>query len=197
LADGSATGSDTPVRPRRSTADKAKRTVARFITDGPGDPLVRLGEDGHLPELSLLEAHSPERREKGPTQSNPTLMLTVVGLSIGLTLLMLFMDVGDFGGSAKAKASARVEIIEYYGKENEIPTKYQESLREAQRAHSRRDRESELRAYRDVLSQLRSEAKDKVNRYTGLTGRIDYDESSPDKKSDKRLEELIGILLSE
>jgi len=48
-----------------------------------------------------------------------------------------------------------------------------------------------------VLAILRSEAKDKLYQYTGLTGRLDYDESNDNKKSDKRLEELIGTLLSE
>ncbi len=48
-----------------------------------------------------------------------------------------------------------------------------------------------------MLALLRSEAKDKLYKYTGLTGRLDYDESSPNKKSDKRLEELISTLLSE
>ncbi|MBS0261237.1 MAG: FHA domain-containing protein [Planctomycetes bacterium] len=196
-ADASSPGSDTHPRAKRTHGDKGKRTVARFITDGPGDPLVKLGEDGHLPELTLSEAQAAERRSTGPKKSNPVVLMAVMGLSIGLTLLMLFMEVGEFGGNARGKAEARREIREYYGKENEVPKRYQESLREAQRAHSRKDREAEQRAYRDVLAQLRSEAKDKVSRYTGLTGRIDYDETSPDKKSDKRLEELIGILLSE
>lgn len=193
-----APGSDTQSRSRRSGTDRAKRsTVARFITDGPGDPLVKLGEDGHLPELTLHETHSGERKDTGPKQSNPWILVSVLGLSMGLTMLMLFTDVGGFGSTAEAKANARTEIMAYYGKDNEPLKHYQESLREAQRAHSRRDYEGERRAYRAVLAQLRSEAKDKVSRYTGLTGRIDYDPSDIDKKSDKHLEEQIGILLSE
>src|SRR6516165_2169388 len=46
-------GSDAPARSRRAAGERGEkrtRTVARFITDGPGDPLVKLGEDGHLPE---------------------------------------------------------------------------------------------------------------------------------------------------
>src|SRR5205807_4410492 len=53
-------GSDASAR-RRAALDrgeKKSRTIARFITDGPGDPLVKLGEDGHLPELMLHETQS-------------------------------------------------------------------------------------------------------------------------------------------
>ena len=194
-------GSDTQSRSRRSgteRGDRSKRsTIARFITDGPGDPLVKLGEDGHLPELTLHESNSSERQVAGTKESNPTILLAVLGLSMGLTMLMLVMDMGSSGGNAEAKERAREEIKEYYGTDNEVRKDYQEQLREAQRARRRRDYDDERRAYRNVLSQLRSEAKDKVSRYTGLTGRIDYDESSDDKKSDKRLEELINILLGE
>jgi hypothetical protein len=194
-------GSDAPPRSRRSgteRGDRAKRsTVARFITDGPGDPLVKLGEDGHLPELTLHETHSGARKDAGSKQSNPILLLVVLGLSMGITMLMLFTDIGGLASSTEVKAQARDEIKDYYGQENEPIKPYQESLREARRAHSRRDFDGERRAYRNVLAQLRSEAKDMVSRYTGLTGRKTYEKSDADWKSDQRLEELIGILLSE
>ena len=200
-------GTDSPARPKRTAADKGekdrgdksrKTTVARFITDGPGDPLVNLGEDGHLPELALHEAHAAERKEAGPKQSNPTLLIIVFGVSIGLTALMLLMDVDGFGGREQQLAKARLAIAKYCEVEGNGPLKpYQESLREAQRARSRRDRDGERRAYREVLAMLRSEAKDKVSRYTGLTGRLFSVESEPDAKSDEQLENLIGILLSE
>ncbi|MBI3860719.1 MAG: FHA domain-containing protein [Planctomycetia bacterium] len=193
-----APGSDTQARSRRSGDRESKNrrtTVARFITDGPGDPLVKLGEDGHLPELALNEARTGERRETGPKQSNPAVMLGVIGLSVGITLLMLFMDVGSYGGNARAKADAREEIKDYYGKEGEALKPYQEHLREARRAHSRRDYQTERRAYREVLALLRSESKDKVNRWTGITGQ--WKKGEGNAKSDERLEELIGILLSE
>jgi hypothetical protein len=194
-------GSDTQSRSRRSgteRGDRSKRsTVARFITDGPGDPLVKLGEDGHLPELMLHEANSSERQAAGTKESNPWILVAVLGLSMGLTMLMLFMDMGSAGNNTELKAQAREEIKEYYGKESEPRKSYQELLREARRARSRHDYEAERGAYRDVLSQLRSEANDMVARYTGLTGRKNYGESDADKKSDQRLEELINILLGE
>ena len=193
-------GSDGQARPKKSSADrgeKKNRTLARFITDGPGDPLVKLGEDGHLPELNLHEMQSGEKQEAGPKESNSAMLLLVLGVSFGLTILMLFMDAGSVGGSQESKDSARFEISAYYGSEGETLKPYQEHLREARRARSRRDYNAERREYRVVLSMLRSEAKDKLNKYTGLTGRIDYEPSSDNKKSDKRLEELIAILLGE
>jgi len=192
-------GSDAPARPRRTAdrGEKKSRTVARFITDGPGDPLVKLGEDGHLPELMLHETQSGERTETGAKQSNPVLLLLAIGLSFGMTILMLLMDVGSLANSQADKARARTEIMEYYGTEDETLKPYQVHLREARLARTRRDFETERREYRNVLAILRSEAKDKLYKYTGLTGRLDYDESSDNKKSDKRLEELIAILLTE
>ncbi len=194
-----APGSDAPARPRRSAdrSEKKSRTLARFITDGPGDPLVKLGEDGHLPELMLHEAQSGQRDEAGPKQSNPVLLLTAIGLSFGMTILMLLMDVGNFTDRAAEKDRARTEIMEYYGAEGDTLKPYQLHLREARLARTRKDFENERQEYRAVLTILRSEARDKLYRYTGLTGRLDYDESSENKKSDKRLEELIGVLLSE
>jgi pSer/pThr/pTyr-binding forkhead associated (FHA) protein len=195
-----APGSDVQSRPKKAGADrgeKKSRTLARFITDGPGDPLVKLGEDGHLPELSLHEAQAGEKQDARPKESNSTMLLLVLGVSFGLTILMLLMDDGSFGNSQESKDSARREIIAYYGAEGDTLKPYQEHLREARRARSRRDFDAERKEYRVVLSLLRSEAKDKLNKYTGLTGRIDYEESSSNKMSDKRLEELIAILLSE
>src|SRR5262249_5903795 len=158
---------------------------ARFITDGPGDPLVKLGEDGHLPELALHEAQAGERLEPGTKQTNPVLLIAAVGLSFGLTILMLFMDVGSFAGRDEEKAKARVEIADYYGEGDDDLKPYQLRLREARLARSRRDVEGERKQLRLVLDMLRSE----VNGYAGLTGRIGYRESDIDKKSDKRLEE--------
>lgn len=195
-----APGSDGQVRTKRSGADrgeKKSRTLARFITDGPGDPLVKLGEDGHLPELNLHEARSSEKQDARPKESNSTMLLVVLGISFGLTILMLFMDASSFGDNHETKEKARIEIKDYYGAEGETLKPYQELLREARRARSRRDFDSERKAYRQVLAMLRSETKDKLSKYTGLTGQVDYVEGSEKTKSDKRLEELIAILLSE
>src|SRR5262249_32687486 len=133
-AEFAAPGSDGTARSRKSAAERGEkktRTIARFITDGPGDPLVKLGEDGHLPELTLHETQAGELAEPGAKQSNPVLLIVAIGISFGLTILMLFMDVGNFGNNEQDKARARVEIAEYYGEEGEALKPYQIRLREA------------------------------------------------------------------
>lgn len=189
-------GSSDAVSPRKRGEKKA-RTVARFVTDGPGDPLVKLGEDGHLPELTLAEGPAREAGgEATARQTSPLLLTLVVLVSLGLTVALLLMDAGTFGTNTAQKASARREIVEYYGGERE-PLPWQVHLRQARQAHSRGDMAAERQEYRQVLDLLRSEGKDKLRRYTGLTGQLDYDRHSANRKSDRRLEELIGILLSE
>jgi hypothetical protein len=187
-------------RSRRAAGErgeKKSRSVARFITDGPGDPLVKLGEDGHLPELALREGSAREGRETQTKQTSPAILALVLSLSIGMTLLMLLMDSGGFGDNTAIKARARAEITEYYGSEKDDLKSYQIHLREARQARGRGDYQAERSAYRDVLAQLRSEAKEKLYKYTGLTGRLDYAEGEENRKSDRRLEELISILLSD
>jgi hypothetical protein len=187
-------------RPKRGSVErgeKKSRTVARFITDGPGDPLVKLGEDGHLPELTLKEGRAHEVRTTQARQSNPAVLAIALCCSIGLTLLMLFMETGGFGDNTAQKAAARVEITEYYGTGNDDLKPYQFHLRRARQERARGDFDAEKIEYRHVLNQLRSEAKEKLYKYTGLTGRLDYADGDISKKSDRRLEELISILLSE
>ncbi|MFN0054724.1 MAG: hypothetical protein ACKV0T_21340 [Planctomycetales bacterium] len=197
---GEPPGSSAEVRrTKRGTgerADKKSRTVAKFITSGPGDPLVKLGEDGHLPELTLKEGLVREGREASAAQSNPALLAVALVVSVGLTLAMLLMEGGGYGDSAAEKVQARREIRLYYGAATVEPKPYQVHLRQAGQARARGDRETERSEYRLVLRQLRSEAKDKLYRYTGLTGRLDYTAADRDSvPSDRRLEELIAILL--
>jgi len=198
------TGGDRPEsstelkKPRRGDkADKKSRTVARFITDGPGDPLVKLGEDGHLPELQLKEGHVREGREPQAQKSNPFLLVLALGASVLVTILMLVLEAEGTGDNTAQKARARVEISDYYGQEKEEIKPYQIYLRQARQARGRGDLEGERAEYRKVLNLLRSEAREKLNKYTGITGRLDYVDGDDNRKSDRRLEELIAILLSE
>lgn len=200
-ADG--TGSSGTLAGRKTTSggrakkDKETANVARFITDGPGDPLVKLGEDGHLPELALDEGEARKSRESKSKQSSPVILIVVFVLSLGLTILMLFLEVSPFGSNAAAKESARRRIQKYYGEPEEELAPYQIHLRQARQAYSRGDLDAERNEYRRVLDLLRSEVRRKSQRYTGLTGRLDYDTYNDDTKSDKDLEELIGILLED
>lgn len=205
-AAGESAGSSDEIRRSRRGAPPAERpekkqrtaTVARFITDGPGDPLVKLGEDGHLPELRLKESHAREGNEPAETKpTNPALIYLAVAVSVLTTLGLLFMDSGGFGDHTQQKVRARRQIERYYGGENDVLKPYQLHLRQARQARSRGDLAAEESEYRHVLGLLHSEAKDKLYRYTGVTGRLDYDPSDDDRTSDRHLEELIAILLSE
>jgi hypothetical protein len=200
-AAGEQTGSSSEFsRSRRAggeRGEKKSRSVARFITDGPGDPLVKLGEDGHLPELALREGSVREGRESQTKQTSPVLLALVLSASIGMTLLMLLLDPEGLGDNTALKAQAREEITQYYGSEKDELKSYQIHLRQARQARGRGDYQAERSAYRDVLAQLRSEAKEKLYKYTGITGRLDYADGEENKKSDRRLEELISILLSD
>ncbi len=164
--------------------EKRKRNVARFITDQSGDPLVKLGEDGHLPELALTEGPNKKTLQKRGKQSNPTLLYAAVAFSVCASVAMLFLDAEPSGSSASQKAQARRAIAGFYETGESEPQEYQRSLRDAQLAHSRNDSIAERRAYRRVLVLLNSEDN---NRFTGLTG-------GPER--DERLRKLIAILLS-
>lgn len=196
---GGGPGSSTELKKSRRAerGERKTRTVARFITDGPGDPLVKLGEDGHLPELQLNEGHVREGREPQQQKSSPLLVLVAVGVSVVMTVLMLLLETEAAGDNTARKNKARVEIAEYYGKENEEIKPYQIYLRQARQSRGRGDFDGERAEYRKVLNLLRSEAREKLNKYTGITGRLEYVDGDENRRSDRRLEELIAILLSD
>lgn len=171
--------------------EKKKREVARFIVDqAGGDPLVKLGEDGHLPELALTEGPQKKALQKHGKQSNPALLYAAVAFGFCASILMLFVDVEPSGSSASQKTQARRAIAAFYETGENEPQEHQRHLREAQLAHSRGDRIAERRAYRRVLDLLNSE--DHLNsegsdRFTGLTGSL---------KNDEKLRRLIAVLIS-
>ena len=164
-------------------ADKKQPTVAKFITDAPGDLLVRLGDDGHLPELTLDEGQTRAQSETRAKESNPLLLIAALCFSLGMTGLMLLVDVEDSGGSGRGWQEANQKIAEYYGNEDEELLPWQIHLRRARQAHSRRAYQEERDEYKKVLNLLHAEGK---SRFTGLTG-------SPDRN--KKLEEMISVLL--
>ncbi|MSR59824.1 MAG: hypothetical protein EXS05_19670 [Planctomycetaceae bacterium] len=202
-AGDSAGSSDELPRKKRATGERPEKkpraaTVARFITDGPGDPLVKLGEDGHLPELTLKEGHTREGHEPTQTKTtNPAVLLLAIGASLLMTLGMLFMEGEGYGDNTRSKAEARSKIEKYYGSEKDNLKPYQIYLRQARQARSRGDIAAEQFEYRQVLNLLHSEANEKLYRYTGITGRLDYDQGDADQMSDRHLEEQIAVLLSD
>jgi hypothetical protein len=187
---------ETPTGSAKAAADtaakpgKKNKTIARFITDGPGDPLVRLGADGHLPELKLQEGPVRDLADREPKKANPLLLVGAMLFSMLMSVAMLFLDFGDSDSNTAAKAEARRQIVMYYGDERGNLKPYQHLLREARQARSRGDRKGERQAYRRVLDLLDSEAK---SHRTGLTGNPDGDEVTP---GDKHLRKLIVTLMS-
>ncbi len=195
------------------TGMKVKPATARFITDQAGDPLVKLGADGHLPDLALQEMGAAAVQEKAPAdaQSKPLTLIAAFVVSVGLSLAMLFLDLEVASSSAQQSEVARKAIAIFYGSENAPLEQYQKLLRRANWAHSQGDFEGEKKLYRDVLRMLRAENRNSV---TGLT-RLPLEASQKfdhltiaelkslngptdqflDLKNDDRLERLLSILL--
>jgi len=171
-----------PKKPGKSEG----RKVAKFITDAGGEPLVRLGEDGHLPELSLEDAGKRGKKtaEDGDSGGNPALVIVALGGSVLLSVLMLLFDMGGFDNNASSIRQAREEIQRFYGEEGKQIRQYQIHLRQARQAWSRGDRAGERREYLKVLGMLRAEGNERS--FSGVTGNRD---------EDRALEELIGTLL--
>lgn len=183
-SDGTGSANDLPSPLRASRSEKKAPKVAKFITDSPGNLLVKLGEDGHLPELTLEEGQVRTASDAQEAKSNPLLLIAALCFSFGMTGLMLFMDMEDTGGGGK-RAEASQKIVDYYGGEDEELKPYQTHLRRARQARSRYDYQAERAEYYKVLEMLRAEGKSK---FTGLTG-------TPER--DDKLKELIGELLSD
>ncbi|HVW02116.1 MAG TPA: hypothetical protein VHB77_17325 [Planctomycetaceae bacterium] len=148
------------------TRDKSSQTVARFITDQAGDPLVKLGEDGHYPELKLAEGQDPRPTPAAQQQkSNPLVLVAAFCVSVGMSLSLLMLDATGPSAASQKKDVARKVITFYYGDESRPLEPYQVELREARQASSQGRYDIERRRLRDVLAMLRSERK---NPFTGL-----------------------------
>lgn len=163
----------------------SRRQTARFITDRSGETLVRLGEDGQLPELHLAEVGGARRADprKNP-QGNPVLVYAALAFSVLASIVLLVLE-PEVGGPAKSRTEARSVIIrDFVGKPEEPLKPHQQLLREAALAQSRGDAKSEREALRKVLQMLNSEDR---NPFVGLTGRLEDDE---------RLRQLIAVLLA-
>ncbi len=131
---------DQPVpsaKPRRGKTGKAApadRKVARFITDQGGDALVRLGEDGHLPELSLSDSPAKKVvRDKSAAEPSFPWAYVAVGVSLLLTVVLLLVPADSGRTTESERGRARQEITQFYGAPGEEPTAWQRELREARR----------------------------------------------------------------
>ncbi|MEI8379770.1 MAG: FHA domain-containing protein [Planctomycetota bacterium] len=178
-------------QPRRAGAKKgdaagtAGRAVAKFITDRPGEMLVKLGEDGHLPELALQEAAAPKTaKQKEGEKGNPALVYGALGFSLLASMAMMFLEPETFDERRATKTTARREIVSrFIGDEKGPARPYQRLLREAGLAHSRGDFRGERDAYLAVLNLLNAEDR---NAHIGITG---------DLEDDEKLKGYLAILL--
>ncbi|MCA9055472.1 MAG: hypothetical protein KDA75_16640 [Planctomycetaceae bacterium] len=177
-------------RRKKSAARKAK--VARFITDQPGETLVRLGEDGQLPELALSEVGVKEQSDK-PQERNPLVLYGVLTCSFVLSLGMLLLEPPAPGSTSTAKRnSARESLKAYFGEDGSAFEPYQQELRQALVEAARGDAADERLHYRRVLQMLNAaDIRDPAN-LNGLTGR----DSGRGRTSDDELRELLQTLLS-
>lgn len=174
---------------RRKAARKSQ--VARFITDQPGDLLVKLGEDGQLPELTLLDAAQKpltERRE----ERNPLLLYGALAFSFVMSLGMLLLDPSPATTTSGDKSQARAALAEYFGDDGSRLEPYQKALRQALVEFSQGDVADERREYRKVLQMLNAaDIRDPAN-LNGLTGR----QTGRGRASDQQLREHLETLLS-
>ena len=189
------TPTGTEVRKRGARKKKGagrKSKVARFITDQPGEPLVRLGEDGQLPELALSEAGVKEKSDE-PKEKNPLVLYGVLTCSLVLSLGMLLLEPPAPGStSSKQKAAAREELKDYFGEDGAQLEPYQQELRQALVEAARGDYRDERRHYRRVLQMLNAaDIRDPAN-LNGLTGR----DTGRGRNSDEELREHLQTLLA-
>jgi hypothetical protein len=177
---------------KKKAAAARKSQVARFITDRPGDPLVRLGEDGQLPELALSDTAARDAGE-APREKNPLVLYGALTCSFVLSLGMLLLESpAPTAANATAKAQARQQIQEFFGAEDAGLEPHQKALRQALIESARGDSTEERRYYRRVLQMLNAaDVRDPAN-LNGLTGRY----TGRGRASDDDLRELLQILLS-
>ena len=171
----------------KAKSKKSNRQTAQFITERTGETLVRLGEDGHLPNLRLAEADArPVGGPKAASQKegNPALLYGALGFSLLSSVLLLFLENSAPGLASSDARTARATLFrDFIGEEADSLQPWQRQLREAGLAYSRGDQKAERIAYLRVLKMLNSED---LNQFTGLTGHIEDDE---------RLRKLLATLL--
>jgi len=178
------------VQGRTQPAGAPGARKARFVTAGAAQSRLQPAADGKLPGLQL-EQDKPAEKPKEKTEGSsihPLVLFCALCLSLLVSITMVLVDVeGPQTNRNREQLEARWTIEREYFSHldpNQSLAPYQLLLREAQRAHTRGDRETEQNAYRDVLRLLRAER----DRFAGLTG-------SP--SNDRKLEQLITTILQE
>lgn len=186
--------------PRRDSEDQvsgaASTDTSKLQTTEPKKPVTakiiqaeaqpeEFGKDGELPTLQLKD-DVKKKDDKGELKSRPIVLGLVICVSVLSSGLMLFL--ADFSPKVDETVlnKARNEIRRFYSVRPDVELKpYQLELREAQLAHSRKDRAGEIAAYRKVMNRFRAEDKSK---FVGVTGSPEFD---------IQLEKLVSTLLGD
>ncbi|QDU40374.1 hypothetical protein Mal4_47300 [Maioricimonas rarisocia] len=187
------TQSSQTIRTRKPRQAARKAQVAKFITDRPGETLVRLGEDGHLPELQLSESDAPRKTERSTRQQSPVVLYAVLTTSFLVSLALLLVDPNPASTQSRDTSSARAVIRDFYGDAESEPQPYQKLLRQALIEHSQGDEREEKRLYRRVLRMLNSADIVDPHNLNGLTGK----ETGRGRSSDEDLRAALETLLAE
>ncbi len=186
-------GSPTERSRRGHRRDATRSTVAKFITDRPGDPLVRLGADGHLPELTLEEATANQTSpQTSATNSNPLVLYGLLTCSLVFSVGLLLIEPAGSHRPAGDTSSARSVLEQHYGDTDAELLPYQVQLRQALVAHARGDVRAEQQAYRHVLRMLNSADVTDRSNHNGLTGPV----TQRGRASDDDLRKALQTLLS-
>ena len=174
---------------QQPAAVAAPTKTARFISAEAAQSRLQLAADGKLPELHLRESDARPKKEEKERGLHPAIVFGAVALSIVSVVVMLSIDAGG-PSSEQAKSEEEAWSViegEYFGDLDvkARPERYQELLRDAQRAHNRGDYKARRKLLREVLEMLKAEPNPN-DRGRGLTG---------SKARDKKLEKQIAILL--
>jgi len=175
---------------KKAARSTGPRQVAKFITDRPGDPLVRLGTDGRLPELALSETTAAQRER--PRERNPWILYAALGGSILLSTALLLIDPQGAAPRSSSQETARHSLSYFYKGEQEKLQPYQKLLKRAILAHAQGDAKDERRRYVAVLNMLdAADIRDPAN-LNGLTGK----QTGRGRSSDTDLRKLLETLLA-
>lgn len=115
-------------RSERKKKKKRTKNVARFITD-KGGPMVELGADGHLPELALQDGPGKKSKRDKSKSSSPVLLYSILGLSMAACLAMLLIDPTPTTVSETSKASARRELVRFFGMSDDEITRREREIK--------------------------------------------------------------------
>lgn len=167
-----------------SPAEPVKPAVPKFKPADPTTAVAPLVQGGKLPELALAEvANRTKSAPADEKKPRPLALTLILGVSF---LLSVFLSLADFSPSdsgADEQQQARLQIARFYQESGASLEPFQLLLRDAQRARSRGDRESERAKYREVLRLLHTES-----RPTSLT---------ESREADRELEAAIAAALRE